>query len=392
MSRSSLRRTRRGALMAIAGHAIRSGAWATMMVASMGCGDRDGGARNQVMRVPPQDLPTLVRRPMRVAAADRPDLMYLGITVRQDGAVSYVASTKDAPFLRILDTVGARVAAFGEVGDGPGEFRSPNRIWLLGDTLVVQTHAGGVFATFSRTGRFLEEFHTRLSDVSLGVTADSIDHFNPSEFVTRRVVRVFRTPLRGGRTREIFKGGDSLLALALRPSYEGQLRMALPYLASDNRVVIGDGLDYRLHVYDSRGRFLYEIRREVGPRYRGPLELELAREGLSSLFGFRGPNGERASASTIARQLDGLRTVPVPHFDKSAFFFDERGRLWVFGMANDSTVADIFADSVFVGRLRLPCFDRYGFRSLSGHWLALNCRLGDEHDPPYELQLYRIDP
>ncbi len=378
--------------MAMVGPVLRFGASAMLISIAAGCGDRGGGISDQVGHVPPHDLPTLVRRPVSVAAMDRPDLMYVGLTVLRDGAVAYVASTRDAPFLRVLDTAGARVAAFGEVGDGPGEFRLPNRLWLIGDTLIVQTHAGGVFATFSRTGRFLEEFHTRLTDVSLGVMADSIDHFNPSELATRRIVRVFRTPLRGGHTREMFTRGDSLIASALKPSYEGQLRMALPYLASDHRVVIGNGLDYRLHVYDSRDRFLYEIRRDVGHRYRGPLELELAREGLSSLFGFRGPNGERAPASTIARQLDGLRTVPVPHFDKSAFFFDERGRLWVFGMANDSTVADIFADSVFVGRLKLPCFDRYGFRSLSGHWLALNCRLGDERDPPYELQLYRIDP
>lgn len=31
------------------------------------------------------------------------------------------------------------------------------------------------------------------------------------------------------------------------------------------------------------------------------------------------------------------------------------------------------------------------FASLNGNWLALQCRLDDEVDVPYELQLYRVD-
>ena len=80
----------------------------------------------------------------------------------------------------------------------------------------------------------------------------------------------------------------------------------------------------------------------------------------------------------------------MPYFGKAPFFVEGMGRLWVFGTARDSTVADVFADSTYLGHVMFPCYNPYGFRSVTGHWIAMNCMLDDDAPLSFELQLYRI--
>jgi hypothetical protein len=82
------------------------------------------------------------------------------------------------------------------------------------------------------------------------------------------------------------------------------------------------------------------------------------------MAGFRGPAGQRAPPVT-AEDIAALAREPMPYFGKAPFFVDGMGRLWVFGTARDSTVADVFADSTYLGSVTFPCYNRLGFRSVA---------------------------
>lgn len=62
------------------------------------------------------------------------------------------------------------------------------------------------------------------------------------------------------------------------------------------------------------------------------------------------------------------------------------------GTANDSTTIDVFADTVFLGRLAVPCLlSAVGFPvSVSDGWVLLQCRLPESAEQSWELQLYRV--
>ncbi len=124
------------------------------------------------------------------------------------------------------------------------------------------------------------------------------------------------------------------------------------------------------------------------PRHRGPRELALEREALDRMRSFRGPDGKRIDERQIEERKAAAAEAVVPHFERGAIFLDGSQRMWVFGTANDSTFADVFAGTTFLGRLMVPCFNRYGWRDLNGSWLVMGCE-GDA-EALATLKLFRI--
>jgi hypothetical protein len=68
---------------------------------------------------------------------------------------------------------------------------------------------------------------------------------------------------------------------------------------------------------------------------------------------------------------------------------DSRGRIWVFRVNTATEFADIFANSVYIGQVNIPC--SYGSTSvaLRDSALALLC-LTDKTDTGGSLRLFRI--
>jgi hypothetical protein len=208
--------------------------------------------------------------PVTIANADEPDIGFVGVAVATNGDVAYVSSRVVAPVIRVVDSTGRMIEAIGRLGDGPGEFRTPVHLWVRGDTLIATSRPAGIFAAYLMSGRFLREWHSGLTDVTLDLVGDSVDHFDPTRPLNGHVVEVRRVAPDGGGDHRILPGTDSLIAAALRPSRLTTLGFTLPYSSVTGRIFPGDGFTWRIHVYDEAGRLLYQIHRSLPPRYRGP--------------------------------------------------------------------------------------------------------------------------
>lgn len=330
-------------------------------------------------------MPSIVERPVTIAEADTPELGYFGLAVDDEGLIAYIASMRDAPMIKVIDSTGALHAAFGRQGDGPGEFRTPTQVAWFHDTLSIRSRAG-VMARFTSSGKFVEEDRTSFFGTILSVGRDSLVGvaLAPSEEIPAS--GIVRVDISSGRGRSL--PTDTFVTRLLRAA-TGQGSSFIPFAERGQTTLVGDGLGYSIRMYDDSGQVTGVIHRNLPVRTRGARELELRRESLRRSLRFRGPNGERMDEREIDRQLEAAATEAVPYFDRGSLFFDGNGRLWVFGIDQDSTVADVFSGTTHLGRIVIGCFNRWGWRSLSGAWLVMGCETDPDTDVP-NLQLYRI--
>lgn len=100
-------------------------------------------------------VPRLVaREELRIGSANDPDSGFTRIgpvELDADGNV-YVVESSEREIL-VFDTGGRRIRTIGRAGDGPGEFRFPNRMGVVGDTLWVGEDLARRVTLFSREGR-----------------------------------------------------------------------------------------------------------------------------------------------------------------------------------------------------------------------------------------------
>jgi hypothetical protein len=93
---------------------------------------------------------------LRIGSVDDPDAGFTdigGIAVDSEGLV-YVLERRDRA-VRVYDTSAQLVRTIGRSGEGPGEFRSPLLLGLLGDTLWVNDVGLRRVTFFSRGGTVL---------------------------------------------------------------------------------------------------------------------------------------------------------------------------------------------------------------------------------------------
>jgi hypothetical protein len=330
-------------------------------------------------------MPTLAPRPISIAIDNTPELGYFGLAINDEGWVAYIASMRDAPMIRIVDSTGALRAAFGRPGEGPGEFGMPTLVaWDAGD-LVIRSR-GTAVARFAATGAFKQEYRTRVVGASLGLSPAYLTAAIRTGNNGAGSAEILRMPLSEGQAHPLSQ--DTLYRKVVE-SFAERGTLLIPFAEGDGRVAVGDGLHYLIGLFDAGGTRVGTVHRALPIRNRGPRELELRRESLRRSLGFRGPGGQRVDSREVDRQLDAAATEPVPYFDRGALFFDGKGRLWVFGTDQDSTVADVFSGTTYLGRIMIDCFNRWGWRSVAGAWLVMGCEPDPDTDIP-ELQLYRI--
>ncbi len=333
------------------------------------------------------ELPRVVERPLAIAEGDQPDIEFDALHVSDRGLIAYRVSDRHAPLMRIIDTTGARVAAFGVRGEGPGEFGSVSSLgtWA-GDTLYIDTdHA--VFSAFTADGKHVRTWRTPIAELALGILPDgSVVQANPIH-TPGEVLRVLPEKRLLSQQKPFLEASESLVARGL---LKADLRMRIPFGHGAGRLAIGDGSAYQIDVYDTAGRYLHQVHRDLPPQVRGPRRLASLEQSLATSRAWRGPNGEPLPSEVLRQRRADLGKQAVPHFGRSPFFFDGKGRLWVFGPTGDSTYADVFADTTFLGRLIFPCYNGAERRALAGSWLVMSCA-PDEDRYPVNLRLYRIE-
>lgn len=136
-------------------------------------------------------------------------------------------------------------------------------------------------------------------------------------------------------------------------------------------VVVGDGRDYTLALYDWSGKLLRIINRTPNDRpTMAAAEVDKMLAGLNANPARR----TKLSGAALDRERNRLLDEKLPYFYSNPTI-DSQGRLWIVGQAGDSGYADLFGPDGFIGRMALSCpgFDRRGWW-VNGHWLALRCR------------------
>lgn len=366
---------------------------ATGALLSLGC----GGDVPATRPAPPlteagSGMPRLERRPLALAQEDLPDGRFTMFALSGDGRIVYVQNHSEPPLLRVIDTTGHRVGAFGREGEGPGEWRLPIFIGVVGDTLRSLDTGRGKLVEVRLDGTLVRERQVLVGDIPLAWHADSVDHWQPplppyqdtKPTIIRSVIGEF-----AGRT--LLTADDSVFAAAIMTRGDNAA-LSFPYAATADRIWVGDPRDYRIRAYDPEGRTLFTLTPDVPPAERGPLTLARVREGLENRPKYSpGPNGEAIRVPDAAARLDTLERERIPHFGRASLQVDQHGRLWVFGRTHDSTSIDLFRDSTYIGRTLLPCMLTGAgvIVSIAADWLALECDV-QAGDWPTELQLYRV--
>jgi hypothetical protein len=111
-------------------------------------------------------------------------------------------------------------------------------------------------------------------------------------------------------------------------------------------------------------------------------------EQMVSLRRWKGRDGRSLDRAALDREESTLREKPLDFFSHvHGLEFDGKGRLWVLGPQGDSAYADVFADTLFLGRLSIGCRDFGGSFALNKMFLAMVC--SDTEDSP-TVQLYQL--
>ncbi len=332
---------------------------------------------------PPSGMPVFERRTLSISDADLAEDGYWPLGVSDEGRIVYVASKAEAPMFRVLDSTGRKLDAFGRLGDGPGEFRSPLGLQVRGDSIQIFDDGRMTHLRYSWEGRPLGEVRSLILDIPLAWLADSLDHWVPPGMTRTERSVLRRTQIGDSAGRTLIAENDSGFQQILRATPGGRRLMRLSYAVGPSQIYLADAFNYQIYRYDSTGRLLTRFGRPLGPHHRGPKEISKLRRMITG----RGnpPASGRAWLDTLDRDV-------TEHFNPSGFQLDKVGRLWIVGLANDSTTIDVFSDTTFLGRAVVPCFLVQGGSpvAISTHWLLLECELHDSADLTSELQLYRI--
>jgi hypothetical protein len=311
------------------------------------------------------------------------------LAVTAGGTVTWLTGAS-LPRFATIDSTGRVIASWGRIGDGPGETRTG---WLLsGDTTVtlVSTSPPAVLV-FSPRGKLLSD--QRAGQPQGGfpetVVGDSVDRSFSDRLVGKTHVL---DDVQGPVTRACEYSACSRVLLPASDSVLRHVQLAAPrkdgdrwppYAAEPGRFVLGDGVNYRLWMFDDHGHVLYQFGRNVPRRQLTKSELAAAEAGWDNEH-----QADPAFDVGAARQYATHEVLP--HFGYLGIAFDGEHRLWVIGKANDSTFADVFADSTFLGRHMIDCTRGRTPAAVRGRWLALLCNDSLNDVMPYRVRLFRI--
>jgi hypothetical protein len=330
-------------------------------------------------------MPILRELPLQVPENELPADPPFELAVTMFGHVTYVVGIQESPHFRTVDTTGRVVARFGTLGDGPGEARVDGNLFSLDSAVLFLSSADRLGVVYSNAGQFTGDFRNFESYLPIAVQGDLVIINRDFRKHDASFIEAVRLGKRNGHT--------------LVPSTDSSLRAfgqraagPWPVAAYDGtRLVLGDGVRGELVMY-IEGRSPRSFGRRLEPRLRTARELAEADSDIAMRIqkDLIGPDGRRRRGPDWIGIRRKLPFDTLPHFVRGGLSFDEEGRLWVIGRANDSIFADVYADTLFLGRRSVDCAD--GRReypvALRGRWLALSCR---QTDDSYRIRLFHIE-
>lgn len=353
----------------------------------VGCSPSNSPAERHVSAL--TTMPAVREVVFRLPTKNAPvrDATTLAVTLM--GTVSFPTGATAGSRFVTVDSTGRVIADWGRAGEGPGE--SWTGYLVSADTMVVFVATSPpAIQAFTPAGVLLSDVRDQpvegFPQVAVG---DSIDRIFGQRLVGSSSILA---DVRGPAIRHCIFGNCERVLVADDDSILNDVRLATPrrdglrwppFAAERGRFVLGDGVGYRLWMFNSDGSYEFEFGRRVRPRELSAAELQVERERWER----RLRDGMNVDTQALKLQLV---TETIPHFGYYSMGFDERHRLWVSGWAGDSTFLDVFADSSFLGRIMVPCSRQRGALGIRGHWLAMFCTDQDDIEQPFKLKLYRI--
>lgn len=312
-----------------------------------------------------QRLPTLREAPLPALPGDAVRNLASPVTVSAGGhlVTQPPGRSPDGKVLLLMDSTGAPVTWIARRGSGPGEVTIPSFTTFLGDSLFAVWDMGSARLTLFRLdGELAEEFTFDQTHVPLALHADSLD---VRALRSDRDSEWERVSWRDANSRQLIPAGDT----AFRRAFPEQGTLSRPviraqaYAAAHGRVVLADGQDNLLLFYTEGGRHLGRASRTLPPVLPGARLIALESLAVTSQ-----PVGDGQKRQL----LDRFRERPLRHFQRIRF--DGAERLWVVRTNGESAQADLYADTVYLGTIEIPCpgFSGQGW-DLADRWLAITC-------------------
>lgn len=335
-------------------------------------------------------LPRLVPMPLSLSA-DAAPYSKAQLVADAAGGLYYFGESDGPAWITRLDSTGQLLARFGRSGAGPGELSGLGILFGAGDSLFVVDTRRSTVVRFGSDGSALGETPIPALRFPLAIDGGELYSFDQTAVLRGLTPTITAQPLSGHSEEErvVLDGSDSIFArtVAMRP---GQPPPIPAFAVHQEMLVIGDPRTGEIAVRDSGRRYTLHIPGD--PPARGPLATAVLRAALESQRHPTAPGGGALPADPgVVARLDTLDREMLPYFSWPGLIIDDHKRLWVASEGSDSTAFHIFVADSLIGRLAVPCRQPGKVLSLQGRWLALQCRLDDEVDVPYQLQLYRIE-
>ena len=260
---------------------------------------------------------------------------------------------RDEPRVRIFDTTGAMIRAFGRRGRGPGELEVPVGIAIVRDgSMQIPDLRNARMTRYSATGALV-------ATVPLTRVPTAMAH-HPS----RSEVLVAFTDFRRGGEIERWLPSDSagrlLVELSDFPPTEGVPGTVHSFAADPaGGFVVGDGInEYRIRRFGPDGRAAgADIVRDIARVAKTDEEIAQHEAQMAS----RGAQMRAALEARSGGRSGDLAMPAVPrlrnHFDYFALRIDSKGRVWVrtARAAVGRTIFDVFdSRGGFLGEVELP--------------------------------------
>lgn len=290
---------------------------------------------------------TLSREPEVVIGLREGDERYLldgvrGVRRLSDGRIAVLDAGSYR--VRLYDSTGVHLVDFGGRGDGPSEFRTPQFLGVVSDTLFVFEAIGGSRTWFSPDGELLRtstpfeqdqrEKGTLLmigtSEGRIGVGAIYSRGLNRRLLtgLNREPWSIWRFGLSSSLADSLFSvpGGEVMI---LESGPRGTLQRTYVFgkytalAVSDRWIYVGPTDEYSIQVFDQEGTLRRIIRRDAKPRRVAHSDLGKWVEGQLELRD-ASPE-ERAELRRLAPDLSVAETMPAFKW----IVADSEDNLWV---------------------------------------------------------------
>lgn len=275
--------------------------------------------------------------------------------------------------VRVYDGTGAHLMDLGGEGDGPSEFRTPQFLGLVSDTLFVYEVIGGGLTWFSPDGRLLRTSNGFSQADRMVGSIHMFGYFEDGFGIGTRLRTRLDQPRDLGINREpwsIWRFGlvdqsiDSLVSVPggeveiLSSDGRGTRQRRFVFgkwtclAASKNRIYAGPTEEYSIQVSDGEGKLLRIIRREQEARRVTRSDFN---KWVDQYLGVLDrPRAERAEMRRTASELKMAETMPSFRW----IGVDSEDNLWVEeweGVGIEQGRFSVFRpDGAWLGHVELP--------------------------------------